>query len=145
MKKNGACVLIKCGNDILAISRPNKNYLGFPGGKVEEGEDFFDAAKRELFEETGVICPNNLPVLYEGICTSSVYPEYSFYVKTFFWEISLEEKEKIIFNTEEDTNPQFLSHDLFLTKTEFVEYNNNIYKALSQKCQHYPKKLKPSV
>lgn len=29
---------------------------GFPGGEVELGEDIFETARRELFEETGVKC-----------------------------------------------------------------------------------------
>lgn len=33
---------------------PYKGYYNFPGGKVEEGESGYDAAYRELFEETGI-------------------------------------------------------------------------------------------
>lgn len=31
------------------------NYWDFPKGEVEKSEDFLDAAKRELFEETGIL------------------------------------------------------------------------------------------
>ena len=32
-----------------------QNYWGTPGGALEAGESFADAARRELFEETGIL------------------------------------------------------------------------------------------
>ncbi|KAF0811836.1 8-oxo-dGTP diphosphatase [Andreprevotia sp. IGB-42] len=54
-----AGILIKPDNSFLLGSRPaGKPYAGyweFPGGKLEAGETAFDALKRELIEEMGVI------------------------------------------------------------------------------------------
>jgi ADP-ribose pyrophosphatase YjhB (NUDIX family) len=57
-KKRYAGVVVKCKDKVLLAKRNN---LGsFPGmwsifgGRVEEGEDTRDAAKREFFEETSI-------------------------------------------------------------------------------------------
>ncbi len=58
------CVCIEAGK-ILLIKRakpPFKHHWCLPGGKVEEGEDFENAALRELEEETG----------YRGVITKEL-------------------------------------------------------------------------
>ncbi len=41
---------------MLEEEQPGKNpFLGLPGGRIEEGENPMDAAKRELLEETGCV------------------------------------------------------------------------------------------
>ncbi len=54
-----ASIILRHGSHFFLIQRSENsrywpNYWGFPGGKKEENEDIFSAAKRELQEETGV-------------------------------------------------------------------------------------------
>jgi ADP-ribose pyrophosphatase YjhB (NUDIX family) len=50
-----AC-LVDDRNRVLMIARekePFRDALAFPGGRIEDGESAVEAARRELFEETG--------------------------------------------------------------------------------------------
>ena len=54
--KKAACVLVfsEDKSEILAVSRKDdQTAFGIPGGKVDEGESFLEAAIRESLEETG--------------------------------------------------------------------------------------------
>ncbi len=51
------CVVWRVGADepeVLVVHRPRYDDWSFPKGKLEDGEDWLDAAKRELEEETGL-------------------------------------------------------------------------------------------
>ncbi len=53
----GAIAVLVDGDRVLLAQRgksPDRGLWGFPGGHVEPGETALEAARRELFEETGV-------------------------------------------------------------------------------------------
>ena len=72
IKKQAVCVYaMDSSGKILTVSRKtDPNDIGLPGGKVDLGEPFVDAAIRETLEETGydiskTICPTPIHV---GMC-----------------------------------------------------------------------------
>lgn len=64
------CIAVNPKNKKTALTFKNRgpaevvNRWNFPGGKIEVGESIFDAAARELFEETGLKCPPSEFQLY---------------------------------------------------------------------------------
>lgn len=69
---------------ILASARKdNKNVFGLPGGKVDlQDKSLEDAARRELFEETGLSAHSGTPV-YTAMCYG---PDGKHYLTTtFIW------------------------------------------------------------
>jgi len=50
-----AKAIIKHEEKILVVRCPKSKLYDFPGGKLEQGEDYLTALKREVFEETGLI------------------------------------------------------------------------------------------
>lgn len=52
--RNAAFVMFHCDNLVLMTMRADGHW-GFPGGKQEEGESIFEAAKRECLEEIDAI------------------------------------------------------------------------------------------
>lgn len=122
-KNKAACVLVfsKDGTKILAVSRKdNKDDFGIPGGKVDEGESFIDAAIRETLEETGFTinitdtAKNNPFISYDGKCE----------VRTFIATVKEDIPKKQI--NEEETGVVTYVRASVLFKGSFGSYNKQL-------------------
>lgn len=61
-------------NEILLEERLDDGYFDFPGGGIDLGEIAIDAAKRELYEETGLIADElEFFKVYTGEITHYIY------------------------------------------------------------------------
>ena len=68
-------IVVDCENRILLQLRSDNHCWGYAGGSVELDEAVEDAAKRELFEETGLIAKSiELFGVFSGKDTHYIYP-----------------------------------------------------------------------
>lgn len=131
------CVVLADVNyKFLVVSRSDGSGVGLPGGKVEEGETLQQAARRELWEETGVyVDEKSLLPIYEGFCTDSRPSNEQFYVTTFLasqWSGVSEIKEAGIV-------PVWSSFNALLNNSPFHEYNKHVAAGLVKKFPHFSK------
>ncbi|WP_416896516.1 MAG: NUDIX hydrolase [Minwuia sp.] len=52
---NGAMAAVWCDGQVLLVQNSYNDFWSMPGGRLNAGEDYRQAAARELHEETGVI------------------------------------------------------------------------------------------
>lgn len=69
----GSVVIILNEQNEVLLQKRHEGYWGLPGGLMDLGESFEEVAKREVFEETGLVV-NNLKLL-------NVYSGSEYYLK----------------------------------------------------------------
>lgn len=99
---------IEHDGEILILHRqdhkPEGNTWGLPAGKIDEGENEFDAVTREVLEETGLeIEPGDLEYLEKLYV---VYPTYQFIFHMF--KLPLKERPRIKINDSEHKECQWV-------------------------------------
>jgi ADP-ribose pyrophosphatase YjhB (NUDIX family) len=114
-RQRAVAILLFSQGMVLGVSRKtDSNDFGLPGGKVEDGEDFEDAAIRETLEETGLEI-FGLQKVFERL-------DEEYYVETFAaqWKgyISTKEKGRVKWVTfEELKSGTFGKYNTMLEKT----------------------------
>ena len=67
-------VLLNENNEVLLEERSDDGYFDFPGGAIDLKETMEEAAKRELYEETGITAIElELVKVYSGEITHYTY------------------------------------------------------------------------
>lgn len=119
-KKGHVKILLLDDEDNVLIVKDEYKELTLPGGKVDEGESFLEAAKRELYEEVGVQVSDLTKVTeYDLDIIKNEVPIVEFLVHVFVGRVS---NRAIKFDGEEilgaywaplqDINEKVLNHDL---------------------------------
>lgn len=105
-------IIVEYDNQILLQHRSDTNDYGTPGGNVELDEKIMDAAKRELFEETGIVVHElSLFGIYSGEPQVTIYPngDITYYVVIVFYTKLL--KQPPLFKNEESHGLAFYPKD----------------------------------
>jgi ADP-ribose pyrophosphatase YjhB (NUDIX family) len=120
--KRAVCAIIPTDNFLfLSTTRRNSAAIGFPGGKVDDGEENLQALVREVFEETGMqFAEKDFTLIYEA-------EESGFLVSTYAYNGAINHNaHPHRWSIEDGINCEFSPEWEFTTADSgaFHEYNN---------------------
>lgn len=88
-----AVIVSRTQNKYVFCKHKDRNTWEIPGGHREKGEKIFDAAKRELYEETGALEFDIKPVCVYSVTTPDNFDGRESFGMLFFADIKRFEKE----------------------------------------------------
>lgn len=114
-------------NELVVVHRKEDNTkVCFPGGKLDPGESSIEAIVREVFEETGIVVNQNIPIpIYAGVCEGN--KEY--WVTAYLIEVS---GDIILLSSEPEMQPKWMNKNEFLEKNSFPIYNNKVFDSIKR-------------
>lgn len=139
--RKGVCVLFVNNDKCLTVTRADGSGVCLPGGKLEHGETFLDAACREIWEETSLrITQDQLISIYRGVCDDSNKNDAPFDVEC-FWAF---DSSGTPLQREEGITPKWSSVEELLLNSPFSEYNMQALNKFKDKFPSVGGKLMPT-
>lgn len=133
-----ADVLLFRGDKLLILQRAGEygastSQWCIPGGHVDPGESFLEAAARELFEETGIEIPEDL-LIEAGVAKGKDYE-----IHYFLGHVDDESSIQIIVDSEEEVGSTWIDTRTELDDYDFIfDMKENIKKILGRECPEGP-------
>lgn len=133
-----ADVLLFRGDKLLILQRAGEygastSQWCIPGGHVDPGESFLEAAVRELFEETGIEIPEDL-LIEAGVAKGKDYE-----IHYFLGHVDDESPIQIIVDSEEEVGSTWIDTRTELDDYDFIfDMKENIKKILGRECLERP-------
>ena len=148
-RKNVGVVVYKEGKVLLCARADKKDFQWqFPQGGIEDGEDFIEAGKRELFEETGI---KNIRL----IATISEPIRYDFPKKIDFIPFKGQDQYWVLFEflgddneIKFDINPECIEFKAFrwdnidVASEEIVYFKKDVYKKVVKQFKPFVERQK---
>lgn len=133
-----ADVLLFRGDKLLILQRAGEygastSQWCIPGGHVDPGESFLEAAVRELFEETGIEIPEDL-LIEAGVAKGKDYE-----IHYFLGHVDDESPIQIIVDSDEEVGSAWIDTRTELDDYDFIfDMKENIKKILGRECPERP-------
>lgn len=138
--KRAACIYIKLKHTdlVLLATRRRKSVedeirYGLPGGKVDPGETFIQAAIRECYEETGIVLvESDLTHVFTQVCigkADAFNPAVDYETACYYAELA---STYVPGGIEEGIHAVWGTHEDLLKRSDFHEYNAVLLEKLPQ-------------
>lgn len=134
VSKAGVVVFDNVYKKVLTVSNQFDANIGLPKGSIEPNEDSYNAAFRELYEETGIKFDNKPEIVSEFINKNCDCKFYVIYLpkascKEISWKVETENIFHIKWRTLEEliTNKQLVNYTFKNRNKNIISYISNLF------------------